>query len=176
VQACWDQASQLFDPPFERVRIPYEGSWLPGYLLKPDARDIRRPTVILNGGSDTTSIDMYVFGGAAALERGYNALIFDGPGQGSMLFQRQVPYRADWEKVITPVVDYLRSRPEVDQDRIALLRGLRAPAGRGSARPRGGERLAGLARVHPGPVRRRRHQGQGESHLAAGHRPAPRPR
>ena len=121
VQACWDQASQLFDPPFERVRIPYEGSWLPGYLLKPDARDIRRPTVILNGGSDTTSIDMYVFGGAAALERGYNALIFDGPGQGSMLFQRQVPYRADWEKVITPVVDYLRSRPEVDRDRIALL-------------------------------------------------------
>jgi hypothetical protein len=119
--ACWDQASQLFDPPFERVRIPYEGSWLPGYLLKPDARDIRRPTVILNGGSDTTSIDMYVFGGAAALERGYNALIFDGPGQGSMLFQRQVPYRADWEKVIIPVVDYLRSRPEVDQDRIALL-------------------------------------------------------
>jgi Esterase FrsA-like len=119
--ACWDQAARLFDPPFEPVRIPYEGSWLPGYLLKPDACDIRRPTVILNGGSDTTSIDMYVFGGAAALERGYNALIFDGPGQGSMLFQRQVPYRADWEKVITPVVDYLRGRPEVDPERIALL-------------------------------------------------------
>ena len=63
---------------------------------------------------------MYAFGGAAALERGYHALIFEGPGQGSMLFERQIPFRPDWENVITPVVDYLRSRPDVDPARIAL--------------------------------------------------------
>ncbi len=121
VQACWDQATQLFNPPFERVRIPCENTWMPGYLLKPDARNIRRPTVILNNGSDTASVDMYVFGGTAAFERGYNALIFEGPGQGSMLFERQIPYRADWEKVVTPVVDYLHTRADVDPARIALL-------------------------------------------------------
>jgi hypothetical protein len=119
--ACWDRAARLSTPPCEPVRIPYEGSWMPGYLLKPDDRPVCRPTIVLNNGSDTTSIDIYLFGGAAALERGYNALIFDGPGQGTMLFQRQIPYRADWENVITPVVDYLRSRPDVDPDRIALL-------------------------------------------------------
>ncbi len=120
MQRCWQQASQLFDPPFEPVKIPYGGSWMPGYLLRPDNRPLRRPTVILNNGEDAQNIRMWAFGGAAALERGYNALIFEGPGQGSMLFERQIPFRPDWEKVITPVVDYLRSRPEVDPSRIVL--------------------------------------------------------
>jgi hypothetical protein len=120
VQRCWQQASQLFDPPFEQVRIPYGDSWLPGYLLKPDDRPVRRPTIILNNGEDAQNITLYSYGGADAIERGWNALIFEGPGQGSMLFERQVPFRYDWENVITPVVDYLRSRPDVDRDRIAL--------------------------------------------------------
>ena len=120
MQGCWQRATQLFDPPFEPVRIPYGHSWLPGYLLRPDDGPGRRPTVILNNGADAQNITLYSYGGADAIERGYNALIFEGPGQGSMLFERQVPFRPDWENVITPVVDYLRSRPEVDPARIAL--------------------------------------------------------
>jgi dienelactone hydrolase len=120
MQNCWQHASQLFDPPFEPVRIPYRDSWLPGYLLRPDDRPVRRPTVILNNGQDAQHVALYAMGGAAALERGYNALLFYGPGQGSMLFERQIPFRYDWENVVTPVVDYLRSRPDVDPARIAL--------------------------------------------------------
>jgi dienelactone hydrolase len=119
MQRCWNQASQLFDPPFERVRIPYGRTWMPGYFLRPDTRPVRRPTVIINNGSDAQNVDLFVYGGAAALERGYNALIFEGPGQGSMLFERQIPFRVDWEHVVTPIVDYLRSRPDVDRRRIA---------------------------------------------------------
>ena len=120
MERCWQGASQLSDPPFEAVRIPYGDSWLPGWLLRPDDRQVRRPTVVLNNGADSQSVSLYAFGGAAAIESGYNALIFEGPGQGSVLFERQVPFRPDWENVITPVVDYLRSRPDVDQARIAL--------------------------------------------------------
>jgi hypothetical protein len=120
VQRCWQAASQLFDSPFEQVRIPYGNGWLPGYLLKPDDRPVRRPTIILNNGEDAQNITLYCYGGADAIERGYNALIFEGPGQGSMLFERQIPFRYDWENVITPVVDYLRSRPDVDPGRIVL--------------------------------------------------------
>jgi hypothetical protein len=120
MQRCWDRASQLFDPPFERVRIRYGRTWLPGYFLRPDARRVRRPTVILNNGSDAQNVDLFAFGGAAALERGYNALIFEGPGQGSMLFEREIPFRVDWEHVVTPIVDFLRARPDVDRGRIAI--------------------------------------------------------
>src|SRR5262249_24609601 len=51
---------------------------------------------------------------------GYNALIFEGPGQGEMLFLRKIPFRPGWEKVISPIVSWLRKRSDVDEDRIAL--------------------------------------------------------
>jgi esterase/lipase len=120
MQAQWHRAAGLFDPPFERVEIPYEGTTLPAYFLKPDRSQRRRPTVILNNGSDAQNIDLWAYGGATALARGYNALIFEGPGQGAMYFERHVVFRPDWEKVITPVVDALVARPDVDPKRIAI--------------------------------------------------------
>jgi hypothetical protein len=57
----------------------------------------------------------------SAVERGWNALIFEGPGQGSNLFLDNIPFRPDWEKVITPIVTWLRGRPEVDKRRISIL-------------------------------------------------------
>ena len=48
-------------------------------------------------------------------------LAFDGPGQGSVIIDRGVPFRPDWENVITPVVDFLQDRPDVDPERIALI-------------------------------------------------------
>jgi hypothetical protein len=47
-------------------------------------------------------------------------LLFDGPGQQSMLFERDIPFRPDWENVLTPVVDFLIARDDVDAARIAL--------------------------------------------------------
>jgi hypothetical protein len=120
MQYSWNQAAMLFEPAFQRVQIPYAGTWLPGYFLACDTFLDPRPTVIINNGSDAQNIDLYVYGGAAALERGYNALIFEGPGQGSMLFERQIAYRPDWQNVITPIVDWLIARPDVDANRIAL--------------------------------------------------------
>jgi len=120
MQRQWDRATQLFDPPFERIAIPYQGSTLPGYFLKPSRSATKRPTVIINNGSDAENVDVWAFGGAAAIERGYNALIFEGPGQGSTLFERGIPFRPDWEHVITPIVDYLHTRRDVDTRRIAM--------------------------------------------------------
>jgi len=57
---------------------------------------------------------MLVHGAAEALSRAWNAFLFDGPGQQSMLFERHVPFRYDWETVLTPVIDALVERPEVD--------------------------------------------------------------
>ena len=119
MQRQWNAATQLFDPPFQPVRVPYENTAMPGYFLAA-RQGGRRPTVIVMNGSDAQNVDVYAFGGAAAIERGWNALIFEGPGQGSMLFERKIPFRPDWEKVITPIVDFLHARPDVDTARIAL--------------------------------------------------------
>ncbi|MBB6098626.1 hypothetical protein HNR42_002061 [Deinobacterium chartae] len=116
----FDQAVALFDPPAEHIEIPYEGTTLPGYFIRPDDARTPRPLLILNNGSDGSVLSMWTSGGAAAIERGYHILIFDGPGQGAALFRQQLYFRPDWEKVITPVVEYALGRPEVDPNRIAL--------------------------------------------------------
>ena len=119
--ASWSAAGVLFDPPVERLEIPYEGVALTGWFLRADGSRRRRPLVILNTGADGLEKSMYVLGGAGALARGYNCLILNGPGQGDSLWVRKLYFRPDWEKVITPVVDTMLRHREVDPKRIALV-------------------------------------------------------
>ncbi|MCT6732612.1 alpha/beta hydrolase family protein [Rhodococcus qingshengii] len=116
---AWDRFVDTTSQPVERVRIPYEDTYLPGYFFRPPG-DVRRPTLIMVNGSDGPISGLWGSGGAGALERGYNVLMFDGPGQQSMLFERNIPFRHDWEAVITPVVDYLVDRPDVDASKLAM--------------------------------------------------------
>jgi pimeloyl-ACP methyl ester carboxylesterase len=120
MNAAWTAAAGLFEPVFEKVAIPYENTTLPGWFLRAPGAKGRRPTLIVNNGSDAQNVDTYVYGGAAAIERGWNALLFEGPGQGSQLFVDNVVFRPDWEKVVTPIVDFLMKRSDVDAKRIAL--------------------------------------------------------
>jgi hypothetical protein len=116
---AWERFCELSDPPIERVAIPYEDTELVGYAFRPREGG-RRPALILNNGSDGPVNSMWVNGGAAAVERGYLAITFDGPGQGHALIEQGLPFRPDWEAVITPVVDHLLERDDVDPERIAL--------------------------------------------------------
>ncbi len=120
-RGCWDRATEIFECPVEQVQIPYEGTTLEGYLFTPAvASPGPRPTVILNNGSDGPVVSQWSLGGRAAIARGFNALTFDGPGQGAALHRQHLSFRADWEQVITPVVDWLLTRPEIDAGKIAL--------------------------------------------------------
>lgn len=119
-RAAFARFGALWDPPFEAVEIPCEGKRMAGTLFRPKNASGRLPVLILNNGSDGPITSVWVAAGQAALERGWMALTFDGPGQGHSLWEDGIPFRPDWEKVITPVVDWLEARPDVDRDRIAL--------------------------------------------------------
>jgi Prolyl oligopeptidase family len=117
---CWDRAVALW-PGVEPIGVPYEGTTLEAYWFSPQtAGGELRPTVILNNGSDGPVLAMWTQGGAAAVDRGWNAITFDGPGQGAALHRAHLTFRHDWEAVISPVVDYLLQRSDVDPRRIAL--------------------------------------------------------
>ncbi|MGC4192636.1 MAG: prolyl oligopeptidase family serine peptidase, partial [Thermomicrobiales bacterium] len=118
---AWDNFVSRLDVPAEQVTIPYEDTTLPGYAFRVDNTGDKRPWVIFNNGSDGSMTDMWAEGIGAALRRGYNALAFDGPGQNAALFRQHLYFRPDWEKVITPVVNYLLTRSDVDADRIAIF-------------------------------------------------------
>jgi hypothetical protein len=118
---CWDRSLPYWDIAVDKLSIPYDGTTLDGYWFRPPGdADARRPTVILNNGSDGPVIAMWTQGGAAAVERGWHAMTFDGPGQGAALHRHDLYFRSDWEAVITPVVDFVSSRPDVDPTRVVL--------------------------------------------------------
>jgi pimeloyl-ACP methyl ester carboxylesterase len=133
-------AAQLMNPSPRQVRFPYEDTTLPGWWIPADLGtphpsggdpDGPRPTLLYCGGFDSTEEELYFSGGAAAARRGYHVLAFAGPGQGSALRDQKLLFRPDWDKVVTPAVDWLLERSDVDADRIALmgmsLGGLLAP-------------------------------------------------
>jgi hypothetical protein len=120
-RAAWDRFVDLVDIPVERIEIPYEGTTLPGYFFRAGGPDERRRTLIYNNGSDGPVTGAWVQGIADALRRGWHAVTFDGPGQNAALVRQGLTFRPDWEKVITPVVDHLVSRPDVDPGKLALV-------------------------------------------------------
>ena len=63
----------------------------------------------------------YSLGGYEAVARGYNALIFSGPGQADGLYERGLPLRHDFESVVAPALDLVLERSEVDDGRIAII-------------------------------------------------------
>jgi hypothetical protein len=149
-RASWETAAPSLAPRAEKIAIPYEGRTMPGWFFAPDRSGKKRPTLIVNNGSDGQSTWVWGFGAAAGLDYGWNTVIFDGPGQGSMLFVDNIPFRYDWENVITPVVDFLSKRSDVDPRRIALIGGSMA----GELVPRAAifeHRLAGVIAA-PGVV------------------------
>ena len=105
----------------ETVEIPFEAIALPGYYYRVADDDATRATVILLDGYDGTVEETYFVNVQAALDRGYDVLAFDGPGQGAVLIEQGVPMRPDWENVLPTVVDWLLKRPGVDSDRIGLI-------------------------------------------------------
>jgi dienelactone hydrolase len=117
----FQRAAVLMERPVETVTIPYQDTTLPGYFLRPNASRQARRTLIVQTGFDGTGEELYFEAAFFALARGYNVLIFEGPGQGGVVREQGLYFRPDWEAVVTPVVDYALARPEVDPGRLALM-------------------------------------------------------
>jgi pimeloyl-ACP methyl ester carboxylesterase len=120
-RAAFEKAVALMVPAAECITIPYGDAALHGYVFRASDDDTPRPTLIINGGYDSTAEEAYFYSGAAAVARGYTAIVFDGPGQGEAIIEHGMVFRPDWEAVIGPVVDYALTRPEADRAKIALM-------------------------------------------------------
>ncbi|MTD15116.1 alpha/beta fold hydrolase [Nakamurella sp. YIM 132087] len=152
-RAAFQKAAALGRWTTEIVQIPYENTTLEGYFILPDGDGPFR-TLVMVDGYDGTKEEMFFSGGTAALERGYAVLLVDGPGQGGALIEQKLYFRPDWEKVVTPQIDWLVQRPEVDVEKIALIGrswgGYLAPRA-ATAEHRIAALIADAAQYTPGP-------------------------
>ncbi len=118
---CFLQAAELSEGEITFLEIPFEETTLPAYWIQPSHTKTPRPTIIVHTGLDGTAEDFYFIIGKKIAQRGYNCLVFEGPGQGEMIRVKEIPFRHNWETVITPVVDYLITLPQVNSEKIGLL-------------------------------------------------------
>jgi esterase FrsA len=107
--------ARFWDPPLEVVRIPFEGKEIIGYMRLPKNAQGPVPMVIAVNGLDSRKEDLSD-SFAAILIHGIGFLAVDGPGTG------QAPIKASQnaEGMLSRVIDYLQTRPEVDKNRIAI--------------------------------------------------------
>lgn len=120
---CFLAAMRRQDHGFEAVSLPLDGLELPAYYLRPArASSHERKTLMIISGYDGTLEETYLAYGCPALERGYNLLLFAGPGQMDTLrFHPGQPFIPEYERVGSAAVSYLLAREHTDPSRIALM-------------------------------------------------------
>ncbi|KAJ6786858.1 hypothetical protein PWT90_06207 [Aphanocladium album] len=121
--AAFDRARAALPHPNHRVQIPagdftVEALW---YSVADDGK--KRPTMVIGNGFDAAQEDSYHYFVAAALARGWNCITYEGPGQCTVRREQNVGFIPDWERVVTPVVDYVLSAKAdlVDASRLVLV-------------------------------------------------------
>jgi hypothetical protein len=97
------------------VHIPFEGAQIIGYLRLPKDAKAPVPLVIAVNGLDSRKEDLSEsFSGI--LPYGVGFLAVDGPGTG----QAPMKVSETADRMLSRVIDYAQSRPEVDKDRLAV--------------------------------------------------------
>src|SRR5579862_484983 len=107
--------ARFMDPPLEVVHIPFEGKEITAYLRLPKNAKGPVPLVIAINGLDSRKEDLAESFGAI-LPFGVGYLAVDGPGTG----QNPVKVSESADRVLSKVIDYAQSRPEIDKNRIAI--------------------------------------------------------
>lgn len=119
---CFQKAAKFFEALCEIIEIQFEDMKLLGYFIKPEDDSKKRPTLLIMSGFDGTAEELYFYLGAGAVARGYNVLLFEGPGQvGPIHMYSEKPFRPDYEVPVKSVVDYALLRDDVDEERLALV-------------------------------------------------------
>ena len=113
--AAFRAHAHFMDPPLEVVRIPFEGQEIIGYLRLPKNEKGPVPLVVAVNGLDSRKEDLTESFGAI-LPFGIGYLAVDGPGTG----QNPIKVSETADRMLSKVIDYAQSRPQIDKNRIAM--------------------------------------------------------
>jgi len=112
------KAGALFDPPIEYFKIPFEGTFLPGFFRKAKSGMQPTKTLIMIGGGETFAEDLVFYIAPQTFDRGYNFMTVDLPGQGLMPYEGKT-FRPAMNVPMKAVIDYALSRRDVDPEKLA---------------------------------------------------------
>jgi esterase FrsA len=107
--------AKFWDPPLEVVKIPFDGKEIIGYVRLPKNAGGPVPLVLAVNGLDSRKEDL-AESFSAILPYGVGFLAVDGPGTG----QSPIKVTEHSDRMLSRVLDYLATRPEIDKDRVAM--------------------------------------------------------
>lgn len=111
----WDESSCA------QLWFSHEGLRLPAYHIR-GARSAGNRVLLIVSGFDGTLEESYLAYGRPALERGYDLLLFTGPGQmDTWRFNASSHFAPDFEAAGRQAVDYALAQPGMDPQRLALM-------------------------------------------------------
>lgn len=95
----------------EKLRVPYQGKLLNAVFYPADEPvDAKKPLIVGFNGWDGTITETYFRLVPEGTKRGYNVLVYEGPGQGSVLREHKLLFTHEWEKPNSAVLDAFIAR------------------------------------------------------------------
>jgi esterase FrsA len=111
----YEKAGKYFDPPLEKIEIPFSKKTIPIYLRVP--KDNKNHALVINfGGIDSFKAESYEYD-EGLQKAGLATCAVDMPGVG------ECPLEASpaSESIFSAVIDLLAQRPDIDGRRIAIM-------------------------------------------------------
>ncbi len=114
------EAARYFDPPLEKVLIPFKGNKNEGkeiavYLRRPDG--IHKPPVLIHHAGIDVFKEEQILMDRAFLERGIATLAIDMPGTG----ESPISGSTDGERLYSVIITYIQNQISLDGSRIGLM-------------------------------------------------------
>lgn len=111
----YEKAGKYFDPPLERVEIPFGDKKIPIYLRVP--KDGKKHSIVINfGGIDSFKAESFEYD-EGLQKAGMASCAVDMPGVGEAPIQAS----AAAETIFSAVIDFLTDHPGIDARRIAIM-------------------------------------------------------
>ncbi len=101
--------------------VPYDKGKMRVYYFPGDAS---KPLLMACNGFDGTNEESYFIMGAGAIRRGYPVILYEGPGQSSMIREYGIAFTRDWHRPVSQILDFAERREKELKDRKKILVGI----------------------------------------------------
>jgi pimeloyl-ACP methyl ester carboxylesterase len=113
--AAYDQQAKIFreitsddfaSGAVRETEVPYPSGHLPAWILAPPQGVHCKGVVVIHGGFDSYAEELFPLVRCIS-QAGYEAVLFEGPGQGSVIRRQGIPFTTEWERPVAAVLDHL---------------------------------------------------------------------
>lgn len=108
IEDSFSSYAMLYDPPMEKVKIPYKDYNMDGWLILPKSVNYPCPVVLMIPGA-TGFKEEFINQAQNMVDRGLAVLLMDGPGQGTTLYFNKGYLEVNVENAYIKMIDFLEN-------------------------------------------------------------------